>query len=123
MAYDTSDELLDFRRQRLSSGQVPKLFAQAVTVQRLAPVRVRRAARRVVPRRRAAVAQSFVRLAPGPQFDQRVQPGADVERPDVGPDVPDLLLAQALDLLQVVKVLLDAEPIRRGAQDLLRRQG
>jgi hypothetical protein len=51
-----------------------------------------------------------------------MHPGVDVERPYVRPDVPHLLLTQPLDLLQVVEVLFDAEPIRRGTQDLLGTQ-
>src|SRR5262249_58602819 len=38
------------------------------------------------------------------------------------PDVAHLLLAQPLDFLEVVEVLLDAEAIGGGTQDLLGRQ-
>ena len=86
------DELLDFYGQGLSLGQLPKLLAQGPALQRLAPVGVRRPPLRVIPRRGAPVADRLVRLAPGPQLDQRVHPGADVERPHVGPDVAHLLL-------------------------------
>src|SRR5690348_12810058 len=116
------DELLDFRRQGLPLGQLRKLLTEALALQRLAPVGMRRAPLRVVPRRLTAVADRLVRLPPGPQLHQRMHPGADVERPHVGPDVPHLLLTQALHLLEVVEVLLDAEAVRRAAEDLLRTQ-
>src|SRR5690242_1287528 len=57
MAYHAADKLLDFRRQRPPCGQAQKLLAQAVALQRLAPVGVRRPPPRVIPRRAAAVAQ------------------------------------------------------------------
>src|SRR5262249_17724901 len=99
---------------------VQKLPTQALPLQRLAPVGVRRAAPRVVPRRGRAVTDRFLRLAPRPQLDQRVNPGAQGERPRVGPDVPPLLLPKTFDRLQVVEVLLDTEAVRRDTQDLYR---
>src|SRR5262245_22363686 len=122
MTYHASNELQDFWRQCVARRPVPKFCAQALPLQRLTPIRVRWTPLRLVPRRVAPVADRLLRLPPCPQLDQRVRPGADVEGPHVRPDVPQLLLAQALDLLQVVEVLLDAEPIRGRTQDLFGRQ-
>src|SRR3954469_8265285 len=102
------DELLDFWRQGLARGQLRKFLAEALPLQRLAPVGVRRPALRVVPRRGAAVTDRLPWLAPGPQLRQHMHPGAHVEGAHVCPDVAQLLLAQALDFLEVVEVLLDA---------------
>src|SRR5262249_10220079 len=89
----------------------------------LAPVRVRWAPLPTIPRRVASVADRLLRPAPRPQLDQHVQPGVDVEGAHIRPDVPQLLFGQPLDLLQVVEVLFDAEPVRGGAQDLFARRG
>src|SRR5437879_801042 len=102
--YQSSHELLNFWCQRLPLGRVQKLLAQALALQRLTAIRVRRPAPRVIPRRITPVADRLARLAPRPQLDQRMDPGADVERPHIGPDVPHLLLAYPLDFLQVVEV-------------------
>src|SRR5262249_59407973 len=61
------DELADFRREGLPLRQPEKLLAQVEPLQRLAPLGVQRAALRVVPRRRAAVAEHLARLVPRPQ--------------------------------------------------------
>jgi hypothetical protein len=51
MINHAADELLDFRGQGLALGQLLKLLPETLTLQRLAPIRVRRTTRRIVPRR------------------------------------------------------------------------
>ena len=99
--YQASHELLNFGRQRLPRGHVQEFLAQALALQRLTAIRVRRAPRRVIPRGITAVADRLARLVPRPQLDQRMHPGPDVERPHVGPDVPHLLLPDPLPSTEV----------------------
>src|SRR5579875_241901 len=117
----TPDKLLNFRRQGLARSQALKFLAKTLTLQGFTPIGVRRTPCGVVPRRRRTIADHLARLVPRPQLHQRMHPGVDVERPHVGPDVPQLLLAPTLDLLEIVEVLLDAEAIRRQTQDLRHR--
>src|SRR5262245_64059970 len=123
MTDHTRDELLNSRRPRLARPQLPEFRAQAPALQGLAAVRVRWPAVRAIPRRLAPITDHLLGLAPRPQLDQHVHPRVDVEGPDVGPDVPHLLLSQSLHLLQVVEVMLDAEAVRRSPQDLRSGQG
>src|SRR5262245_49382656 len=57
-----------------------------------------------------AVHQLLVLAAPGPCLGHRERPQADVERPDVRPDEPHLLLARPDDLLALAEGDLQAEP-------------
>src|SRR5947209_18569041 len=90
------EEPLDFPCQGSALRLLRNLLVDAVPLQRLAPVGVRRPPRGVVPRRRPPVAQRPLRLPPGPQLHQRMRPQAQVERPHVGPDVAQLLLPHPL---------------------------
>src|SRR5205814_6058211 len=65
----------------------------------------------VVPGTGATVTQFALGLVPSPQFDERVQPGRDMEGGDVGEVMSDLLLTQAVNFLQVVEVLLDGSTV------------
>src|SRR6476646_2024276 len=121
MINHTPDKLLDFWRQGLALGQALKFLAQTLTLQGFTPIGMRRPTLRIVPRRRRAIADRFTRLTPRPQLHQRMHPSIYVERPHIGPDVAHLLLAQSLDLFQVMEVLLNTETLRRHAQDLLCR--
>src|SRR5260221_4696953 len=94
------------------------LFLQTQTAQRLATIRMRRPALRVVPGAGAAVAELGLGLVPSPQFDQRVQPSGDMKSRDVGEVMPELLLPQAVNFLEVMEVLLDDGPVRDGFEDL-----
>src|SRR6266851_25827 len=72
MTYHAADELLDFRRQRLPCGQAPNLLVQALPLQWLAPVRVRRPPHRVFRGRRATVTDRLLRQPMiGVDLDQR----------------------------------------------------
>jgi hypothetical protein len=55
---------------------------------------------------------------PGPTLGRGETPQAQVERPDVGPEVPDLLLAGSDDLLEVAKGVLQTEPIGDPSQEV-----
>ena len=83
-----------------------------------AAVGVRRAAVRVVPRAGGAVHQCRRRFVPRRQFHQRVQPLVQMPAADVRPDVADLLLARAPNLLHVVEVFLDGPAVGGRFQDV-----
>lgn len=53
----------------------------------------RRVDDRVGPGRGATAGKGRSRFLLGPQFEQRVDPHIQVQRPDVGPEVAELLLA------------------------------
>lgn len=73
------DKLLDFRRQGLAFDQALKFLAQTLTLQRFAPIGVRRPTLRIIPWRRRTIADRLTRLAPRPQLHQRMHPGVNVE--------------------------------------------
>src|SRR5438874_3161304 len=72
----------------------------------------------VISRTDAAIAQFFLRSGPGPQFDQRVQPQVQMVGRHIGPVVPYLLLSGAVDLLDIVEVLLDGSAVGHRFENL-----
>src|SRR3954466_15274979 len=85
-------------RQRPPTAHTPKFLPQALTLQGVTTVGVRRPALRVVPRAARPVTQPTRGAPPGPQLHQRVRPQVQVERRHVGPVVTQLLLARPMDL-------------------------
>ena len=77
-----------------------------------------RAAVGVVPGRVAAVGQLAGREVPRPQFRQGELPQVQVPRREVRPQVADLLLAAAPDLLDVVEDLFDRRAVGERFDDL-----
>jgi hypothetical protein len=75
----------------------------------------------IIPRPIAPVAQRLLGPAPGPDFDRRVGPHAQVQRPHVRPQPTPLHLADPFDFLRVVVGLLDRPAIQRRRDD--RRDG
>ena len=79
---------------------------------------MRRSSVALVPGPVATITQFLVRLLPGPQFDERVQPSRDVEGADVGEVVAELLWSQAVHFFQVVEVLFDDGAVSDGFENL-----
>src|SRR5258705_9568336 len=113
---------MEFSAETRGSCLALKIVFQTRTPQGVASIRVRRATCRIVPRTGAAVHQDLLRLVPGPELDQRVQPHRQMVGRDVGPVVPQLLLTGAVYFLEIVEVLLDGRPIRYRFQNLSHRR-
>ena len=72
----------------------------------------------IVPGTVLAIAKLAVRLAPGPQFDQRMQPEAEMVDGNVGPVMTHLLLPCPMGLLEAVEVLFDGGAVCNRFEDL-----
>src|SRR5439155_4086608 len=94
---------------------------QHLTLQGLALVVVRRPPVLLVPGAGPPVHQLLMVTRPRPRLHRREQPPIEVERPDVGLHVAQLLLARAPHLLEVLERLLQRPAVRHQLQYLPRR--
>jgi hypothetical protein len=96
-----------------------KCSLQNLLTKTTALVSMRWTAELVVPGTVTAVTDSRCLLAPGPQLNKCMNPHIQMERPNIGIIITNLLLASTFDLFEGSKVLLDSHSIRNCLQYLL----
>src|SRR6185369_6983617 len=94
----------DFARNRSDRALLLKFVFQALTAQGVASIGMRRAATHIVPRTGTAVGQLLVRLLPRPYLDECVPPQCHMVGGDVGPIVPQLLLAGTVHFFEIMEI-------------------
>ena len=87
------DDRADFPREEPTARDRRVFLAEHPAAQRFTTVGMRRTPGRVVPGRRLSVADLRHALLPGPGFDEGVHPQVQMPRPEVRPEVTDLLLS------------------------------
>ena len=108
---ESLEEVPEFLGERMAGGSLRKIIPQTLRLPGFSAVGV-------VPGRVAAVGQLSNREVPRPQFRQGELPQVQVPRREVGPQVADLLLAAAPDLLDVVEELFDRRAVGERLDDL-----
>ena len=102
---------LDFSFLSLEAGKPGKRFAQHVFSEGFEAIGMTGPAWGLVPWSFASLLEGRAGVTPRPEFDQCVQPQAEIPAGDIAPHVANLLLPGSVDCLHVVKILFDGGTI------------